>query len=134
MTNERLQLKPVREWNEWIASAFVQGPCHCIRCIDNEFNEAAYTQKHTHFINGLTYHRLFADTSMSDLERMFKAAYISFYGLKDESLKKFTTEFVMHELTIDHVKSITLLENLTKILILLNTLLDRKEYMHEASN
>ena len=77
--DKRLSLKPIVDFNKYVASAFGDGACTCIRCKDNEGITDAYERQHTFEIGGKTVNRRFAMTSGTDVQAALKKAWTSFY-------------------------------------------------------
>lgn len=83
--NPRLQLKPVRAYNDYLRSAFGSGPCQCIRCQGSGGNEAGYEHPHTFQIGVKTVNRRFAATSYSDVMGALSEAWCSYFKVKTMS-------------------------------------------------
>ncbi|KPA88836.1 MULTISPECIES: hypothetical protein [Pseudomonas] len=101
--DKRLSLKPVMDFNAFLLQAFADGPCRCLRCLENSGVETGYAFQHT-FELGKVVNRQFARTTPSDVLLALKKAWLSFFkaelevpGLLDLSRVR---EFVKPELHI----------------------------------
>jgi len=77
--DKRLSLKPIVDFNKYVASAFGDGACTCLRCKDNEGITDSYERQHTFEIGGKTVNRRSAMTSGTDVQVALKKAWKSFY-------------------------------------------------------
>lgn len=76
--DKRLSLKPVVEFNSYLANAFGDGACSCSRCQQGAGDESGYAYAHTFNFNGLTVNRRFATTAGSDVLMALKKAWLSY--------------------------------------------------------
>ncbi|MDD1015116.1 hypothetical protein [Pseudomonas rubra] len=76
--DKRLGLKPVVDFNSYLANAFGDGPCTCSRCHASGGDESGYEHQHTFVIDGRTLNRRFASTAGSDVLNALKKAWLSY--------------------------------------------------------
>lgn len=76
--DKRLSLKPVVDFNQYLQSAFGDGPCICSRCDLSSGDESAYAHPHTFSFDGKPVNRRFAVTSASDVLMALKKAWLSY--------------------------------------------------------
>ena len=76
--DKRLTLKPVRDFNAYLAAAFATGPCQCKRCQDSQGNEDGYEHAHTFNLVGGTHNIKFACTTGSDVQGALRKAWKSY--------------------------------------------------------
>ena len=77
--DKRLFLKPVLAFAECLMGAFVDGPCGCIRCAEDDGSQKGYTHLHTVEIGGGVFNRRFAISTYSDVRGALAKAWESFY-------------------------------------------------------
>ncbi|MDI4653619.1 MULTISPECIES: hypothetical protein [Pseudoalteromonas] len=99
--------KPVTDLVAMLESAFEVGECSCIRCKSGE-DETKYKNPHNFMIKGITYHRLFAKSSDSDLDSKFRSAWKA--SIKDvEFSEKFSINQLKDVLGSEHLELFNIL-------------------------
>ncbi|WP_248751512.1 hypothetical protein [Pseudomonas sp. MWU15-20650] len=76
--DKRLSLKPVVDFNAYLRSAFVDGPCTCVRCAAGNGDETGYAFQHTFNFEAKPVQRRFASTAGSDVLMALKKAWLSY--------------------------------------------------------
>lgn len=101
--DKRLSLKPVVDFNTYLRSAFADGPCRCIRCLESGGDETGYSHRHTFILDGKQVNRRFASTAGSDMLLVLKKAWLSYtktdlplVGNLDMSVLKSFTDSALH--------------------------------------
>ncbi|MBA1205203.1 hypothetical protein G7009_26185 [Pseudomonas capeferrum] len=101
--DKRLTLKPVVDFNNYLRSAFGDGPCRCIRCLEGGGDESTYSHRHTFMLEGKPFNRRFAGTAGSDVLLALKKAWLSYtktdlplVGNLDMTLLKSFTDMAVH--------------------------------------
>ncbi|EIK96796.1 hypothetical protein PMM47T1_09061 [Pseudomonas sp. M47T1] len=76
--DKRLSLKPVTEFNSYLRTAFGDGACTCVRCVNSHGDESGYDFQHTFQLEGQVLNRRFALTAGSDVLLALKKAWLSY--------------------------------------------------------
>lgn len=77
--DKRLTLKPVKDFSDLVQSAFGDGRCTCILCINDGAGPAPEQPQHTFEVDGTLISRRFAITAYSDVRGALAKAWESYY-------------------------------------------------------
>mgnify|MGYP001348962852 CR=1 FL=1 len=117
-TKSRINLKPSKEWNNWINNAFKEGRCECIRCIGSDYIQDNFDQPHTFNLDGKILSRRFAITTREDALTFLKGSWVSFYNLIEDELEDFKRDIEKFDLSLSMILAFTE-EDLHKRLMLI---------------
>ncbi len=106
-TQSRINLKPSKDWNDWLKDAFNEGRCECIRCIENDYIQDNFEQPHTFELDGKTLSRRFAVTTREDALTFLKSSWVSFYSLVEDELEDFKSNIEKSDLSISMILAFT---------------------------
>lgn len=76
--DKRLKLKAIKDLNQLLRDAFVNGVCSCVRCKDSSGEDNGSAFQHTFHLGGQPHHRRFTISSGSDVLSALKAAWLAY--------------------------------------------------------